>query len=138
LFPLGGYEKNEVRELAKNFTLPNADRKDSQGLCFIGNVPIREFLLQRFDKKEGDIVYLNSFDATEGKKVGTHQGAYFYTIGQKHGLGLNFKAYVYRIDIEHNILYVTDKDNEELKSKTLIARDWHWILSPSSSFIKGV
>ncbi|MDD2537158.1 MAG: tRNA 2-thiouridine(34) synthase MnmA [Candidatus Absconditabacteria bacterium] len=121
LFPLGGLEKGEVRELAKQFTLPNAERKDSQGLCFIGNVPIREFLLQRFKKKEGDIITL------EGKKVGTHQGAYFYTIGQKHGLGLNFKAYVYRIDIKNNILYVTDKDNKELQSKSLIAKDWHWI-----------
>lgn len=128
LFPLGDIEKTEVRELAKKFNLPNADRKDSQGLCFIGNIPIREFLLQRFEQKEGDIIYINSFDAKEGKKVWTHQGAYFYTIGQKHWLGLNFKAYVYRIDIEHNLLYVTDKDNEELQSNNLIAQDWHWII----------
>jgi tRNA-specific 2-thiouridylase len=101
--------------------LPNAERKDSQGLCFIGNIPIREFLLQRFPKKEGDIITL------EGKVVGKHPGAYFYTIGQKQGLGLNFKAYVYRIDIEQNILYVTDKDSEALQTKTLIAKDWHRI-----------
>ncbi|GHW02473.1 tRNA 2-thiouridine(34) synthase MnmA [candidate division SR1 bacterium] len=121
LFLLGDMIKSEVRQKAKEIGLPNANRKDSQGLCFIGNVPIREFLLQRFEKKEGDIITL------EGKIVGKHQGAYFYTIGQKQGLGLNFKAYVYRIDIENNILYVTDKDSEELKTKSLIAKDWHWI-----------
>ena len=140
LFPLWGLSKPEVRALAKKFELPNADRKDSQGLCFIGNVPIREFLLQRFEKKEGDILYVDSFASPPargyvtkwqggyGKKVWTHQGAYFYTIGQKHGLGLNFKAYVYRIDIENNLLYVTDKDGDELKSKQLVAKDWHWII----------
>ncbi|MBQ7074326.1 hypothetical protein IJM86_04655 [bacterium] len=53
------YEKTEVRALAKKFNLPNAERKDSQGLCFIGNVPIREFLKQRFPQKNGDILYLN-------------------------------------------------------------------------------
>ena len=71
-------------------------------------------------------------------KVGTHQGAYFYTIGQKHGLGLNFKAYVYRIDIENNLLYVTDKDSEELKTKSLIAKDRHWITPKSKGGQKGV
>ena len=154
LFPLGEYRKSKVRDLAKKFWLPNAERKDSQGLCFIGNVPIRDFLLQRFEKKEGDIVYTPFHEGggsaatgdfqestiqtqippsplyERGQQKGvvwTHQWAYFYTIGQKHGLGLNFKAYVYRIDIENNILYVTDKDSEQLKAKTLIAKDWHWI-----------
>lgn len=134
LFPLGELTKPEVRQLAKKFWLPNAERKDSQGLCFIGNVPIREFLLQRFPKKEGGIIYVDPNNEqrrdgswTRPNVVGTHQGGYFYTIGQKHGLGLNFKAYVYRIDIENNILYVTDKDSEELKTNSLIAQDRHWI-----------
>ena len=121
IFPLGEMTKQQVREKAKEIWLPNAERKDSQGLCFIGNVPIRTFLMQKFPKKEWDILDLN------GKKVWTHQWAYFYTIGQKQWLWLNFKAYVYRIDIENNILYVTDKDAEELKTKTLIAKNWHWI-----------
>jgi len=71
------------------------------------------------------------------KVVGKHPGAYFYTIGQKHGLGLNFKAYVYRIDIENNILYVTDKESEELKTKTLIAKDRHWISPLMKEGLKG-
>jgi len=121
IFPLWEMAKQQVREKAKEIWLPNAERKDSQGLCFIWNVPIRTFLMQKFPKKEWDILDLT------GKKVWTHQWAYFYTIGQKQWLWLNFKAYVYRIDIENNILYVTDKDAEELKTKTLVAKNWHWI-----------
>ena len=123
IFPLWEMTKQEVREKAKEIWLPNAERRDSQGLCFIWNVPIRNFLMQKFPKKEWDILTL------DGKKVWTHQWAYFYTIGQKQWLWLNFKAYVYRIDIDNNVLYVTDKDAEELKTKTLIAKNWHWICS---------
>jgi tRNA-specific 2-thiouridylase len=129
IFPLWEMTKQQVREKAKEIWLPNAERKDSQGLCFIGNVPIRTFLMQKFPKKEWDILDLS------GKKVWTHQWAYFYTIGQKQWLWLNFKAYVYRIDIENNILYVTDKDAEELKTKTLIAKNWHWICPDMESEI---
>ena len=129
IFPLGEMTKQQVREKAKEIWLPNAERKDSQGLCFIWNVPIRTFLMQKFPKKEWDILDLN------WKKVWTHQWAYFYTIGQKQWLWLNFKAYVYRIDIENNILYVTDKDAEELKTKTLIAKNWHWICPDMESEI---
>ena len=129
IFPLWEMAKQQVREKAKEIWLPNAERKDSQGLCFIWNVPIRTFLMQKFPKKEWDILDLS------GKKVWTHQWAYFYTIGQKQWLWLNFKAYVYRIDIENNILYVTDKDAEELKTKTLIAKNWHWICPDMESEI---
>ena len=129
IFPLWEMTKQHVREKAKEIWLPNAERKDSQGLCFIWNVPIRTFLMQKFPKKEWDILDLN------GKKVWIHQWAYFYTIGQKQWLWLNFKAYVYRIDIKNNVLYVTDKDAEELKTKTLIAKNWHWICPDMESEI---
>jgi tRNA-specific 2-thiouridylase len=72
--------KQQVREKAKEIWLPNAERKDSQGLCFIWNVPIRTFLMQKFPKKEWDILDLS------WKKVWTHQWACFYTIGQKQWL----------------------------------------------------
>ena len=121
IFPLGVLKKEEVRTIAREIALPNASRKDSQGLCFIWNVPIKTFLMQRFPKKIGDIKTL------DGKVVGQHDGAYFFTIGQKQGLGLNFKAYVYRIDVENNIVYVWDKDIEELQTKQIIVKDWHWI-----------
>jgi len=121
IFPLGVLKKEEVRTIAREIALPNAARKDSQGLCFIGNVPIKTFLMQRFPKKIGDIKTL------DGKVVGHHDGAYFFTIGQKQGLGLNFKAYVYRIDVENNIVYVWDKDIEELQTKQIIVKNWYRI-----------
>ncbi len=77
--------------------------------------------MQKFPIKKGEIRTL------EGQVVGTHDGAYFFTIGQKQGLGLNFKAYVYRIDIENNIVYVCDKEAEELQSQEIVVKDWHWI-----------
>ncbi len=121
VFPLWELTKPEVRALAEKMGLPNAKRRDSQGLCFIGNVPIKTFLMQKFPIKKGEIRTL------EGQVVGTHDGAYFFTIGQKQGLGLNFKAYVYRIDIENNIVYVCDKEAEELQTQEIIVKDWHWI-----------
>lgn len=77
--------------------------------------------MQKFPIKKGEIRTL------EDKLVGTHDGAYFFTIGQKQGLGLNFKAYVYRIDIEKNIVYVCDKDAEELQTQEMKVKDRHWI-----------
>ena len=121
VFPLWILKKEEVRTIAREIALPNAARKDSQGLCFIWNVSIKTFLMQRFPKKTGDIKTL------DGKIVWHHDGAYFFTIGQKQGLGLNFKAYVYRIDVENNVVYVWDKDIEELQTKQIIVKDWHRI-----------
>jgi len=121
LFPIGHLTKPEVRELAKKINLPNAERKDSQWLCFIGNVPIKNFLMNKFPVKRWEIRTL------EGKVVWEHDWAYFFTIWQKHGLWLNFKAYVYRIDIENNIVYVCDKDSEELLTQDILVKDWTWI-----------
>ena len=121
LFPIGHLTKPEVRELAKKINLPNAERKDSQWLCFIGNVPIKNFLMNKFPVKRWEIRTL------EGKVVWEHDWAYFFTIWQKHGLWLNFKAYVYRIDIENNVVYVCDKDAEELLTQDILVKDWTWI-----------
>ena len=121
LFPIGHLTKPEVRELAKKINLPNAERRDSQWLCFIGNIPIKNFLMNKFPVKRWEIRTL------EGKVVWEHDWAYFFTIWQKHGLWLNFKAYVYSIDIEHNIVYVCDKDAEELLSQDILVKDWTWI-----------
>ena len=118
IFPIWHLTKPEVRELAKNIGLPNAERRDSQWLCFIGNVPIKNFLMNKFPIKKWEIKTL------EGKVVWEHDGAYFFTIGQKHWLWLNFKAYVYRIDIENNVVYVCDKDAEELFSQDILVKDW--------------
>lgn len=80
VFPIGHLAKTEVRRIARTSGLPNAERKDSQGLCFIGKVPMREFLRSRIPERKGDIV------DTSGKKVGEHPGAWFYTVGQRRDL----------------------------------------------------
>lgn len=121
IFPIWDLEKSQVRQIAKEIWLPNADRPDSQGLCFIWNVPIKQFLLQKLPIKKGPIKTL------DGKTVWEHDGAYFFTIGQKQGLGLNFKAYVYKIDIENNTVYVGDKEIPELNSSTISVKNWHRI-----------
>jgi tRNA U34 2-thiouridine synthase MnmA/TrmU len=95
-FHSGELTKVQVREIAHQINLPNADRKDSQGLCFIGKIPMSEFLKKKLPEQQGDII-----DQT-GKKVGTHQGARFYTLGQRHQLFLPFKAYVTATDVSKN------------------------------------
>lgn len=120
-FPIWWILKSEVRKIAQDVWLPNAHRKDSQWLCFIGNVPIKEFLLQKFQKKIGNIVDL------QWNVVWQHEGAYFYTIGQRHGLNLPFKAYVIRTDVKNNIIVVWEKMSEWLVGDKLIALGWHRI-----------
>lgn len=121
LFPIGHLAKSEVRKIAQEIWLPNANRPDSQGLCFIGNVPIKQFLMQKLPVKKGEIRTLDE------KVIGAHEGAYFFTIGQKQGLGLNFKAYVNRIDVERNIVYVGERELPALNKIEITVKDWHWI-----------
>ncbi len=121
LFPIWWYTKPEIRILAKQIWLPNAARKDSQWLCFIGNIPIKDFLLKKLPKKEGNIV------DTTGKVLGTHEWAYFFTIGQRQGLKLPFKAYVIKTDVKKNIVVVGDKEDKALFGKTIATTWWHRI-----------
>lgn len=121
LFPIWWYTKPEIRVLAKKIWLPNAARKDSQWLCFIGNIPIKDFLLKKLPKKEGNIVN------TEGKVVGKHEWAYFFTIGQRHGLSLPFKAYVIKTDVKNNIVVVGEKEDKALFGKTITTTGRHRI-----------
>lgn len=125
LFPIGGMTKPEVRALAKKIGLPNATRKDSQWLCFIGNIPIKEFLLQKLPKKEWNIL------DTKWKIIGKHDGAYFFTIGQRHGLNLPFKAYVIKTDIKKNIVIVGEKEDKALFGKNITTTWRHRIGKPS-------
>lgn len=109
LFPVGDIPKPEVRKLAKKFKLPNADRKDSQGLCFIGKVDVKEFLTHYIKTESGNV--LNE----EGKVIGTHPGALLFTIGERHGFTVTEKTphdapyYVISKDIEKNVLVVSNK-----------------------------
>jgi len=111
LFPVGDIEKPKVRELAKKFQLPNALKKDSQGLCFIGKIDIKEFLSHYISKKKGDVI------DKDGKVIGNHNGAFFYTIGERHGFIITKKTptddpyYVISKDIENNTITVTHKIN---------------------------
>lgn len=84
LFPLGGFYKQEVRAMALDFELPNAQKKDSQGICFIGDIDVRDFIRQHLHNNPGSIV-----DSQTGKVVGEHQGLWFYTIGQRQGIGVS-------------------------------------------------
>ncbi len=121
IFPLWDIPKSRVREIAKEIWLPNADRPDSQWLCFIWNIPIKKFLEQKLPHQKWDIVL------SDWRVVGKHDWAWFFTVWQRHWLGLNFKAYVIKTDVKENIVVVGDKSHEELSAKSLLALDWHWI-----------
>jgi len=121
LFPIGDYTKPQVRELAKKFGLPNAERKDSQGLCFVGKVELADFLASYIPAKKGKII------DTKGNFLGWHQGAVAFTIGQRHGIRLAGGPYfVVNKDVKNNILLVT-KDEKELYKKKVELRDVNWI-----------
>ncbi|HAS95549.1 TPA: tRNA 2-thiouridine(34) synthase MnmA, partial [Candidatus Wolfebacteria bacterium] len=102
LFPIGAYTKPEIRAIATKAGLSTAQKKDSQGICFLGNISLREFLEQYLPKKRGDII------TVDGKKVGEHDGAWFYTIGQRHGLGIGGGPayFVVKKDVRNNIVTV--------------------------------
>ncbi|MEN2352439.1 tRNA 2-thiouridine(34) synthase MnmA [Limosilactobacillus fermentum] len=129
LFPLAGYTKKEVRQLAKDAGLVVADKKDSVGICFIGeDGHFREFLSQYLPAQQGEM------QTVDGKVVGTHAGLMYYTIGQRKGLGLggtkenNDPWFVIGKDITRNVLYVGQGyENEYLYATHMEASDIHWV-----------
>ena len=125
LMPVGGLRKTKVRTLAKQLGLATADKKDSQGICFVGQVGIKDFLLHELGTQPtGPLI------DQQGRVVGQHDGAIFYTIGQRHGLnvGGGRPYYVTRKDIKTNTVYVTtDLDDQALWSKQVTLQDLHWI-----------
>ncbi len=155
LFPIGELLKPEVRAIAKKLGLVTAEKKDSQGLCFVGKVHLPEFLQQRLQPKKGVVVELpsgarafqNGFDSTdlvalttpfkleagEGKVVGEHNGAHYYTIGQRKGLNLGGHAkplFVIGTDTTDNIIYTgMGEDHPGLYRQGLFipAADEHWV-----------
>ncbi|MBI4118569.1 MAG: tRNA 2-thiouridine(34) synthase MnmA [Parcubacteria group bacterium] len=128
LFPIGDYEKSKVREMARERGLPNALRRDSQGLCFVGEFPMREFLGHFMPPKRGDV--LNE----AGEVVGHHEGAFYLTIGQRHGFTLTKKTpndpphYVVAKDIAQNTVTVSPRKPEMPgKVKEIILEDANMI-----------
>jgi len=162
LFPIGDLEKSEVRAIAKELGLVTAEKKDSQGLCFVGKVRLPEFLQQQLAPKRGDIIQIPStwqgyqdkespklfecyedelkyyaekyhYSPTDGKVVGQHEGAHFFTIGQRKGLhvgGTVEPLFVIDTDTEKNIIYVGEGHaHPGLFRRTLFVKkeDIHWI-----------
>jgi tRNA-uridine 2-sulfurtransferase len=123
VFPIGDIVKPEVRKIAKKAKLPNADKKDSQGICFIGKIDLKTFLSQKIKPKSGDIV------DTSGNKLGLHQGVWFYTIGQRKGLDIGGSGpwYIVEKDIKNNKLIVGHIDDEALYNKSVQISDLHWL-----------
>jgi tRNA-specific 2-thiouridylase len=125
LFPLGEYTKPTVRDMAKERGLFTAGKKDSQGICFVGKVGIREFLSQYVEQVPGEII-----DKKSGKILGYHDGAIFYTLGQRHGLDLGggLPYYVVGKDMGKNEVYVTTDLNDKTLWKTTVQLEMtHWI-----------
>ena len=125
LFPLGKYTKPRVREMAKERGLYTAGKKDSQGICFVGKVGIRDFLSQYVEQQPGKII-----DKKTGKDIGRHDGAIFYTLGQRHGLDLGggLPYYVVGKDMAKNEVYVTtDLNDKNLWKNELMLSSAHWI-----------
>ena len=103
MFPIGGLMKQEVREIANKAGLPSARRKDSQGICFLGKINYNDFVRRFLGEKEGAIIEWET-----GKKLGTHRGYWFHTIGQRKGLGLSGGPwFVVKKDMEENTIYVS-------------------------------
>ena len=160
IFPIGELTKPEVREIAREIGLATAEKKDSQGLCFIGKVSLPIFLQQQLASKEGDIVeifkdfhkyhedspkfenkleelkYLSdkiTYKKEDGKVIGKHQGAQFYTIGQSKGLGIGGhkeSCFLISRDVEQNLVFVGEgKDFPGLYRKTLRINndEVHWV-----------
>lgn len=162
LFPIGHLQKSQVRAIAKEIGLVTAEKKDSQGLCFVGKVRLPEFLQQQLAPKEGIIIEIPStwqgyqakqnlklfecyedellyhsqkyaYEPTDGKVVGKHQGAHYFTIGQRKGLnvgGTPEPLFVIDTDIQKNIIYVGQGHSHPgLMRKALLVKteDIHWI-----------
>ncbi|HOR23644.1 tRNA 2-thiouridine(34) synthase MnmA [Candidatus Saccharibacteria bacterium] len=124
LFPVGEMKKPEVKKIAVNHKLITATKKESMGICFVGKVGIKDFLLQYIKPKKGRIVDQN------GKTIGYHDGAIFYTIGQRHGLevGGGLPYYVVGKNMKNNIVYVTTQlDDNRLWSNEINLSNLHWI-----------
>lgn len=124
MFPLGELPKAEVRSRAAEAKLPNASRKDSQGICFLGKIDYSDFIERHLGTKEGPVIEIET-----GKKIGTHKGYWFYTIGQRKGLGLSGGPwYVVKKNVRDNVIYVSNGfDTRRQYGREIPVEKMHWI-----------
>jgi len=160
IFPIGHLTKADVRNIAKNNDLITAEKKDSQGLCFVGKVKLPDFLKQRLTAKKGKVIKIDSkfiqqktdltmfnskeeelqllsspysFSSVDGQEIGEHNGAYYYTVGQRKGLnigGFRDPLFVLQTDVSNNIIYVgMGESHPALFKKALFvcSNEIHWI-----------
>jgi len=133
LMPIGEYTKPEVRELARKFGLATAEKKDSQGICFVGKVGIKDFLQQFVETVPGKVI------DQKGQVIGQHDGALFYTIGQRQGLGIGggLPYYVVGKDMDKNEVYVTsDLQDARLWNNEITLTSSHWINNPPQAGVQ--
>jgi len=124
MFPIGHLYKHEVREIAQKAGLLNAERRDSQGICFLGNIDFREYIKKNLGENEGDVREIET-----GRLIGKHKGLWFYTIGQRKGLGFGGGPwFVVKKNIKRNILFVSHGyDPERVYKNNLVMNDLHFI-----------
>ena len=155
LFPVGGLLKSEVRRIAEQHRLATAKRKDSQGICFVGKVDLPVFLQQRLAARQGNVheilpswpgyarpadpddletlARLYRYTGGDGKKIGTHNGAHFYTIGQRKGLGIGGRKeslFILATDVRENVIYVGEGDAHPglyRSALRMLPTEVHWI-----------
>ncbi len=124
MFPIGSYPKEEVRKLAEKYQLPNAKRKDSQGICFLGKIPFDEFVKFHLGVRPGDIV-----EEGTGKILGQHEGFWYYTVGQRKGIRLSGGPwYVTKKNPEINEVFVAHGDDYQEEARdTFVVSHLNWI-----------
>lgn len=124
IFPIGDLPKSEVRRIAVDTNMPNAYRKDSQGICFLGKINYNDFIRRHLGERPGPIVEIET-----GRKLGEHRGFWFHTIGQRKGLGLSGGPwYVVKKNVDENVVYVSQGyDTDKQYGKTLHLAEMHFI-----------
>ena len=122
--PTGHHIKNEIREIAEEEHLINAKRKDSQGICFLGQINYNDYIRRYLGENPGDVIEMET-----GKRIGTHKGLWFHTIGQRKGLGFGGGPwFVIKKDVEKNILYVSHGyDPQTAYKKDFPLQDFHFL-----------
>lgn len=139
IFPVGELEKSEVRKLAEKYKLPVAEKKDSQGICFLGDVSMEDFLSHFITAKPGRVLNM------DGETIGKHKGLVYYTIGERHGFEVTQKSptsgpfYIVAKDVETNTLVVSDKEAEilEFSPTKIILKNVNWINEPEKPELTG-